>query len=128
MEMNAWTNTINTSRTWHFDLSTAQRIKMEEISEYIKQNYASEDSKSKAYLAKLFGVSERTLLRLISKAFQRPLNKQVNEIRLSYSIVALMSTDKPVAEIAKSVGFEVPHYFSRAFKRRFGLSPTAIRT
>jgi len=111
----------------HYDLSTVQRMKMLEISEYIKKSYVSNDTKNISFLANKFGLSVRSLERLVFKAFQLPLNKQVNEFRLSSSIVALMSSDRPIAEIARSVGFKDVNYFSRAFKRRFGVPPSEIR-
>ena len=111
----------------HFDLNTSQKNKLQEISAYIQVHYASENSKNISFLTREFGVSESTLRRLIRKAFQMPLNKHVNELRLSHSITALVSSDEPVAEIARSVGFEDQHYFSRIFKQRFGLSPKEVR-
>ena len=47
--------------------------------------------------------------------------------RLSYAEELLLSTDAAVGEIGALSGFADPLYFSRAFKRRYGLSPTAYR-
>ena len=112
----------------HFDLNTSQKKKLQEISEYLKENYASENSKSIPFLTREFSVSESTLRRLIRKAFQMPLNKYVNELRLSHSVNALTSSNETVATIAKRVGFEDQHYFSRIFKQRFGFSPKQTRS
>ncbi|MBO9637976.1 MAG: helix-turn-helix transcriptional regulator, partial [Siphonobacter aquaeclarae] len=39
----------------------------------------------------------------------------------------LLSTDKSVAEIAYSLGFEYPQYFSKLFKQKTGNSPQEFR-
>ena len=40
----------------------------------------------------------------------------------------LTSTDLPVAEIADSLGFSNPFYFSSFFKKQTGMTPSAYRT
>lgn len=40
----------------------------------------------------------------------------------------LILSDKSISEIAFELGFEYPHYFSRLFKKRTGLTPTEFRT
>jgi AraC-like DNA-binding protein len=42
--------------------------------------------------------------------------------------VELLKRDLPLAEIAISCGFYDQSHFSRAFKRRFGLSPARFRS
>ena len=39
----------------------------------------------------------------------------------------LRFTDRTIGEVSHAVGFTDPLYFSRAFKRHFGLSPQAAR-
>ena len=39
----------------------------------------------------------------------------------------LTNGEAPVSEVAKSVGFKDALYFSKAFHRRYGLSPTEYR-
>jgi AraC-like DNA-binding protein len=39
----------------------------------------------------------------------------------------LLSTDKTVSETAYELGFENPPYFSRLFKKEFGLTQTEYR-
>lgn len=37
-------------------------------------------------------------------------------------------TDKPVKDVAASIGFDDPYYFSRRFTKTFGISPTKYRS
>lgn len=39
----------------------------------------------------------------------------------------LISSDKSISEIAFELGFEYPHYFSRLFKKKTGLTPSEYR-
>lgn len=39
----------------------------------------------------------------------------------------LISTEKSISEIAFELGFEYPHYFSRLFKKKTGLTPSEYR-
>lgn len=40
----------------------------------------------------------------------------------------LLASEKSISEIAFQLGFEYPHYFSRLFKKKTGLTPTEFRT
>jgi len=51
----------------------------------------------------------------------------IREIRLKYAILMLTSNSDSISEIAYSVGFNDPKYFSRCFKNEFGLGPKAFR-
>jgi AraC family transcriptional regulator of arabinose operon len=48
-------------------------------------------------------------------------------LRLQRASELLNATDMSVGQVARAVGFESPHYFSRQFGQRFGLSPTVYR-
>ena len=48
-------------------------------------------------------------------------------LRLNNAQALLTETNYPVSEIATIVGFSDPLYFSRLFKRHFGISPTQAR-
>jgi len=39
----------------------------------------------------------------------------------------LFTSDAPVQQIAQTVGIVDPFYFSRVFKKQFGISPTEYR-
>ncbi len=47
--------------------------------------------------------------------------------RLNMAQEMLFTSDAPVQEIAQTVGIADPFYFSRVFKKQFGISPTEYR-
>ena len=52
----------------------------------------------------------------------------VNSYRLRQAEALLLHSDHPVTAIAAYLGFTSIHYFSRAFSRHAGCSPTAFRS
>ncbi|NBD25395.1 helix-turn-helix transcriptional regulator [Paenibacillus glycinis] len=67
------------------------------------------------------------ITRCMRAVFGRTPNEYVNEYRLEQAKLLLLTTDKPVAEIAAAVGYEDPAYFARRFSRAIGISPSAYR-
>jgi AraC-like DNA-binding protein len=55
------------------------------------------------------------------------LMRYVQDVRVQEAERLLVTTDEPVAQIARKVGFADPLYFSRVFRRATGHSPTAMR-
>ncbi|MCB0581881.1 MAG: helix-turn-helix transcriptional regulator [Phaeodactylibacter sp.] len=53
--------------------------------------------------------------------------RYIRAIRLHYAREFLRKTTLPVSEIAYSVGFKDPNFFSTCFKEEFGLTPTGFR-
>jgi signal transduction histidine kinase/ligand-binding sensor domain-containing protein/DNA-binding response OmpR family regulator len=51
-------------------------------------------------------------------------NDFITSIRLKKSAVLLLQGDKNVSEVAFEAGFNDPKYFSRCFRKHFGMSPT----
>jgi AraC-like DNA-binding protein len=51
----------------------------------------------------------------------------IQQMRLRKAKELLRTTELNVSEIAYEVGFTDPAYFSRAFNKEFGMSPSAIR-
>jgi transcriptional regulator GlxA family with amidase domain len=48
-------------------------------------------------------------------------------MRLERAREMLLQTEIPVTEVAEAVGFVNPAHFSRAFNKRFGIAPSALR-
>ena len=69
----------------------------------------------------------RHFSRRFKDAFGAPPARFVEDLRLGAARERLSVADQTIELIAKSVGFNSPDAFRRAFERRFGLNPTAYR-
>jgi AraC-like DNA-binding protein len=74
-----------------------------------------------------FAMSEATFRRWLARS-GHGFSKIVLNTRLERGLMLLQSTDRPVSTIALDCGFKTPSHFADAFRRRFGLQPTAIRS
>jgi len=79
-------------------------------------------------LAGLAQISVSRLAHLFKDQVGDSIMNVVVALRLQRAAELLGATDMSVAQIASAVGFESPHYFSRQFGRRFGMSPTSHRS
>ncbi|WP_298426208.1 alpha/beta fold hydrolase [uncultured Kordia sp.] len=72
------------------------------------------------------GVSERKLQRRIKEATSKSPSQLILFIRLNKARTALLANNDTVAEIAFKFGFSSPSYFSKCFKKEFGIRPTEV--
>lgn len=77
--------------------------------------------------ARAIGVSERHLGRICRSATGQSPADLIESAILHEACRLLVYTRSSVASVGYSLGFEDPSYFSRAFRRRMGLSPAAYR-
>jgi transcriptional regulator GlxA family with amidase domain len=73
------------------------------------------------------GLSVRRLEGLFRAAFGLTPGAFFLDLRLQAARRLLTDTQHPVASVALRCGFSSPATFSRAFTKRFALSPTAFR-
>ncbi|MBQ7492400.1 MAG: helix-turn-helix transcriptional regulator, partial [Clostridia bacterium] len=78
-------------------------------------------------LAERFGVHPNHLSRVFREAYHMAPKQYLQRLKLEKAARMLASSDVPVALVAESLGFEDQHAFSRAFKKYWGVSPTAHR-
>jgi AraC family transcriptional regulator len=64
--------------------------------------------------------------RFVSVVGETPM-RHVSRLRLERAAYLLAITDDPVLSVALQVGFEAHETFTRAFRRHFGMPPTAYR-
>ncbi len=78
-------------------------------------------------LAKELNLSTSHFRHLFREATRQPFHKYLVSMRLEKARELLLQTEIPVSEIADSVGFQNSAHFSRAFNKRFGTPPSALR-
>jgi AraC family transcriptional regulator of arabinose operon len=78
-------------------------------------------------LAREVGLSPSRLAHLFRAETGDSIGNVVLAARLRRAATLLETTGLPVGRIGVEVGFASPYYFSRQFRRRFGMPPTAYR-
>ncbi|TCC99484.1 helix-turn-helix transcriptional regulator [Pedobacter hiemivivus] len=106
-----------------YQQDSASRIKA-----YILANFTTSKVDSASKLAQNLMLSIRTMDRLSKMAFGLPVHEQVIKLRIEYAVELLLTTDKPIKDIAILCGYKEPHYFSRAFKSYVGEIPKKLRS
>lgn len=96
------------------------------ISLFVTENFNAEIVNDLAKLSQQFMVSERTMARLARIAFGIPLHEQVTKLRVHFALGQLLITAKPIKEIAQLSGYKEAHYFSKVFKKYFGIAPKNV--
>ena len=79
---------------------------------------------SLAQLAKVVSCPAKTLERRFKASLHAPPGKVYRHLRLSKAAQLIETTTLPVAEIALRCGYDSPSAFTRAFKARYGITPT----
>ncbi len=82
---------------------------------------------SVASLAQELGVSRSYLSSCFRAQMGMPPAKYLTRVRMERARVLLETTQKSVSQVASEAGFGDVFYFSRAFKKAEGLSPTQFR-
>ena len=80
-----------------------------------------------AQLAAMLGLHHNYFSVLYKKETGEPPIRAITEARLAGAAKMLRFTDRGIKEIAFASGFLDELYFSRAFRARYGLAPTAYR-
>lgn len=92
----------------------------------IRNNFANPDL-SISDLSSELGIGATQLSRKIKALNGKTPVDILREYRLNEARALLISTERPISEIAYSVGFGSPQYFAKCFRDAFGTTPTEIR-
>ncbi len=104
-----------------FDFNEPWKI---DILEFMEQNYMYEFSLDE--LARYTGRSLASFKRDFRKVSDLTPEKWLIRRRLDAAYARLETGQSKVAEVCAEVGFKNPSHFATAFKRQFGISPTAV--
>lgn len=78
-------------------------------------------------LAEMIGTTEKDLSTAFKAQFSISIHGWIREERLRTARHLLIMTETPIASIAEHLGFSNQANFSKAFRLRFGFSPTEAR-
>ncbi len=92
---------------------------------YIQRNYATAIGVSD--IADFVGVSRSQLYRAFQTEFRQSPHEYLQKYRINEACTLLRGGELTVAEVAGSVGFNDPLYFSRVFRQTKKCTPTAYQ-
>lgn len=95
------------------------------VAERINSEYAQKISV--ADLAKVFGYSPDYFSHVFKETFGISPQRYVINKRIAAAKHMLITTDKPVGEVALLCGFPDPLYFTRMFSKEIGVAPSTFR-
>lgn len=98
------------------------------IREYLDSDKAEEIGlPTVQYFAKMLHLSPSYLSDLLKKETGKTAQEQIHYHLMKKAKYLLLNSESTVSEIAYTLGFEHPPYFSRLFKKKTGYSPSEFR-
>lgn len=103
-------------------ISSAKYNKIKIGVDFINENFNKQINLNDA--SKSCNLSYAYFKRLFIKAFDMPPKAYIMQMRINYAIDLLKTNRYTITEIAEFTGFSNVYYFSRAFKKQIGFSPS----
>ncbi len=97
-----------------------------QILAYIEQNYNDSEISLRA-IADHFGISVRSINRVLKNSTKKTYKEYLNQIRLEQACRMLKETDLGVRTIIKQVGYYDASSFNRLFRQAFNMTPVEFR-
>lgn len=109
----------------HTDNLTDTEKLFSDVSSFIQENY--DDNISIKGLSELNGVTENQLSYAFNKHTKMGPGEYLIRFRMNMAKNLLVETELSIGEISELVGYVDPLYFSRIYKKTYGLSPNNFR-
>ncbi|MFT3826671.1 MAG: AraC family transcriptional regulator [Chitinophagaceae bacterium] len=90
-------------------------------------NEQVQDPPNLSQISRIVGLNEYKLKRGFKETFQTTVFGYLAEQRLHLAHRFLRDTSKTAAEISLELGYATPQHFNNAFKKKFGITPAALR-
>ncbi|MCB0375282.1 MAG: helix-turn-helix domain-containing protein, partial [Sinomicrobium sp.] len=97
-----------------------------ELKRYILDNISEPDLDVKT-ISRHFAISRIQLYRKLKALIDKPIADYVRSVRLEKALDLLNENRLNITEIAYEIGFSSVSNFSKAFKKAYGRSPSAIK-
>lgn len=101
-------------------------VLMSKVKRYLKHNYMLRDI-SLDSVSEILNINPSYFSVLFKRAFGVNFVDYLTELRMSAAKELLMDPLRSTAEVASMVGYESANYFTRAFKKKTGMTPTEYR-
>ena len=98
---------------------------IDQICDYIQLHYAEQLTLNE--LAASFYISPSYLSHLFARKKQVAIVKYIGDVRLEKAVEFLKNTELSISDIAERTGYSDGNYFAKAFKKKYGKSPTDYR-
>ena len=98
---------------------------IKEVVSYIDFHYAEDLNLS--FFAEMFHISRNYLSGLYKKETGMTLTDYIHQVRSRRAITLINSSSLSITTIAVSCGYNDINYFTRMFKKIYGVSPTQYR-
>ena len=108
-----------------FDRRRRAFERLRPLFDYIEGHYPEPISLSKA--TDLVGMSKAHFMRSFKQVTGRSFDTYLNHFRIAKAQVLLASTDKPISEVSRDVGFCDQSYFGLMFRRLIQVTPRNYR-
>lgn len=112
-----------TSGDAEVSISQADNQFMKKVLEVVEQNYSNPDFGVEELVSKMF-LSHSLVHKKLSAIADQSAGDFITSFRLKKAAQLLQRPDMNVSEIAYEIGFNDPKYFSRQFKKYFGITPS----
>ena len=98
---------------------------IERAKRYIQEHYS--ENIDRETIAAVACITPNYFSKLFHQETGLSLREYVNQLRIDEAKRLLLSTERPVSEVASEVGFDNISYFSTVFRKMMGLSPIEYR-
>ena len=98
---------------------------MQKVTETMEQNYMNSEFGVQE-MCDIMGMSRSLLSKRLNEEAGQPATQFIRNYRLDIArrLLSKKDSSRNIAEIAFSVGFNDPKYFTRCFTKQFGVSPS----
>lgn len=113
---------------WQVRLNSgqAQEISLQEIVALLKKS--RQEKINLKEIAGEIGMSERSFRNAVHRVCGMSPKDYITKMEMEAAMDLLQTTHKTIAEISTLLNYDNPFYFSRAFKKYYGISPSEART
>ena len=107
-------------------ISARDRELIERVKAYLTKRFLEAHTMNN--LAREFGTNTHKLMTLYKKTFNTSIFDYLNTLRMDHAKKMLEEQGCYVSEVSRELGYKNPHHFTVAFKRRFGICPSLLKS